>query len=360
MAWSSVSCYRDRTAEFRSFSEKIKRSASTTATLISSSQRVVTSRSEFNSKASKIGLAIYETSQKVARLAKLAKRSSMFSDPAMEIQELTALIKNDITALNAAVSDLQVIQNMEATDSNWSSDGVVHATTICDDLKNRLMRATKEFKDVLTTRTKNLKAHEDRKKIFSTNASRENAFSNQVKTPTEPPPWSIAPNTTTVTPSSIMPTSGISNGNQLRRRLAVENTPSHQVEMTVVQQVVPQQDNYRQGRAVALQNVESTISELGGIFTQLATMVAQQGELAIRLPYYAPYCYFMLYPILFSFPLMTDFLQVVNRDDFFFLEICCNVVLFKLCSHLLLCLCYCQEMELGLMTTKERHSDCYI
>lgn len=37
-----------------------------------------------------------------------------------------------------------------------------------------------------------------------------------------------------------------------------------------------------QGRADALRNVESTISELGGIFTQLATMVAQQGELAIR------------------------------------------------------------------------------
>ncbi|XP_068644938.1 uncharacterized protein [Aristolochia californica] len=36
-------------------------------------------------------------------------------------------------------------------------------------------------------------------------------------------------------------------------------------------------------RAVALQNVESTISELDGIFMQLATMVTQQGELAIRI-----------------------------------------------------------------------------
>nr|GEY18126.1 syntaxin-32-like isoform X1 [Tanacetum cinerariifolium] len=35
-------------------------------------------------------------------------------------------------------------------------------------------------------------------------------------------------------------------------------------------------------RAEAVDNVESTIHELGNTFTQLATMVSQQGELAIR------------------------------------------------------------------------------
>lgn len=48
------------------------------------------------------------------------------------------------------------------------------------------------------------------------------------------------------------------------------------------QQMVPLQDSYIQSRAEALQNVESTIMELGSIFTQLATMVAQQGEIALR------------------------------------------------------------------------------
>ena len=50
----------------------------------------------------------------------------------------------------------------------------------------------------------------------------------------------------------------------------------------MLQQVVPRQENYAQNRAAALHNVESTISELCGIFTHLAIMVAQQGELAIR------------------------------------------------------------------------------
>jgi syntaxin 5 len=36
-------------------------------------------------------------------------------------------------------------------------------------------------------------------------------------------------------------------------------------------------------RAEALQNVESTIAELSSIFTQLAAMVAQQGEVAVRI-----------------------------------------------------------------------------
>lgn len=83
----------------------------------------------------------------------MAKRSSIFDDPIVEIQELTALVKNDITALNVALTDLQTIQNMEIADGNYSEDKVVHSTAVCDDLKSRLMGATKNLQDVLTTRT---------------------------------------------------------------------------------------------------------------------------------------------------------------------------------------------------------------
>ena len=83
----------------------------------------------------------------------VAKRSSMFDDPIREIQEMTALIKNDITSLNVAITDLQTIQNMEIAEGNYSEDRVVHSTAVCDDLKSRLMGATKRLQDVLTTRT---------------------------------------------------------------------------------------------------------------------------------------------------------------------------------------------------------------
>ncbi|KDP44805.1 hypothetical protein JCGZ_01305 [Jatropha curcas] len=283
--------FRDRTAEFRSLTQTLKKIGGITSVnqendrSPSKPQTLSTlySRSEFNKKASMIGLAIHETSQKIARLAKLAKRSSMFDDPTVEIQELTALIKNDITTMNTALSDLQILQNMEIADGNYSQDRVVHSTAVCDDLKSKLMGATKELQDVLTTRTENMKAHENRKQIFSSNASRENPFMSQSKPMTEPPPWSNSANAFGNSKPSALPPNGVQVGNQLRRRAAVDSTPSHHMEMSMLQQVVPRQENYTQSRAVALHNVESTISELGGIFTHLATVVAQQGELAIRI-----------------------------------------------------------------------------
>ncbi|XP_041000523.1 syntaxin-31 isoform X2 [Juglans microcarpa x Juglans regia] len=284
------STYRDRTSEFRSLSQTLKKIGGVTVVNRSendpsSSEPSVPapSRSEFNKKASRIGLGIHETSQKIARLAQLAKRSSMFDDPIVEIQELTALIKNDITSLNVALSDLQTIQNIEMADGNYSDDRVVHSTAVCDDLKSKLMGATKQLQDVLTTRTEHIKAHENRKQMFSKNALRENPFQHNSKTVTEPLPWSSSSNGAASPQPSALAANGVQVGNQLRRRLAVDNTPSQQMEMSMLQQVVPRQENYTQSRAVALHNVESTISELSGIFTHLATMVAQQGELAIRI-----------------------------------------------------------------------------
>ncbi|KAK8508343.1 hypothetical protein V6N12_019522 [Hibiscus sabdariffa] len=201
----------------------------------------------------------------------VAKRSSMFNDPIVEIQELTALIKTDITALNSALSDWQTLQNMEISDGDYSEDRVVHSTTVCDDLKNKLMGATKHFQDVLTARTENIKSHENRKQMFSNSTTRENPFQRQTKSVTEPPPASLVKLFKCLREFATF------------RRPAVDGAPSHHMEMSLLQQVVPWQEDYSQGRAVALQNVESTISELSGIFTHLATMVAQQGELAIRI-----------------------------------------------------------------------------
>lgn len=84
-------------------------------------------------------------------LIAVAKRTSVFDDPTTEIQELTAVIKQDITALNSAVVDLQLHSN--ARNESGNRDTTSHSTTVVDDLKNRLMTATKEFKEVLTMRT---------------------------------------------------------------------------------------------------------------------------------------------------------------------------------------------------------------
>jgi syntaxin 5 len=43
------------------------------------------------------------------------------------------------------------------------------------------------------------------------------------------------------------------------------------------------QDSYIQSRSTAIESIESTIAELGQIFTQLATMVAEQRETVQRI-----------------------------------------------------------------------------
>lgn len=72
------------------------------------------------------------------------------------------------------------------------------------------------------------------------------------------------------------------------------------------QQMVPLQDSYMQSRAEALQNVESTIHELGNIFNQLATLVSQQGEIAIRFKLQFLLAHWSLYHYHFHFILVAQ------------------------------------------------------
>lgn len=284
--------FRDRTQEFQSVAEKLKKHfppSSTSNVSISGgfdgsssstaqpTQSAAPIQSEFKKKASRISLGIHQTSQKLSRLAKLAKRTSVFDDPTMEIQELTAVIKKDITALNSAAVELQLLSNSQ-NEGSLSSDSTAHSTTVIDNLKNSLMSTTKEFKEVLTMRTENLKSHENRRQLFSAAASKEssNPFIRQRPLATRaaataalsPPPWA----------------SGTDSASQSRNQADGESQPLLQQQQNQQQQQVASlQDGYMQSRAQALHSVESTIHELGNIFTQLATMVTQQGELAIRI-----------------------------------------------------------------------------
>ncbi|GAU49511.1 hypothetical protein TSUD_306640, partial [Trifolium subterraneum] len=290
---STQSSFRDRTHEFHTVAERLKKSLSSSSSSSgpngpsssnspypsssspSSSSRsedprsAVAIQSEFNRRASKIGFGIHQTSQKLSKLAKLAKRTSVFDDPTMEIQELTSVIKQDITALNSAVVDLQLISNSRNESGNVSTDTTSHSTTVVDDLKTRLMSTTKEFKDVLTMRTENLKVHENRRQLFSANASKDSAnpFIRQRPLATK-----------SAASASNAPAPPWASGKQVDG----ESQPLLQQQQQQ-QQMVPLQDSYMQSRAEALQNVESTIHELSNIFNQLATLVSQQGEVAIRI-----------------------------------------------------------------------------
>ncbi|EFJ08609.1 hypothetical protein SELMODRAFT_131549 [Selaginella moellendorffii] len=267
VAVSGASSCRDRTSEFQAIAERLKRSPAFSAANgsmegsssaraggpLQQHQSSGSLHSEFNRRASQIGLSIHQTSNKLHKLTQLAKKTSIFDDPAVEIQELTAVIRQDIQALNSAIEDLQRVCDArnEINRNKHSSD---HSTTVVGNLKTRLMDTTKEFKDVLTLRSESLKVHEERMKIYSTSAEKgTRRFGKQV------------------------PVNGATT-----RELFNSSISSSQSQ-TQTQQLVPTQDHYLHSRAEALRNVESTIAELGNIFSQLATMVAEQGEVAIRI-----------------------------------------------------------------------------
>ncbi|KAG0619747.1 hypothetical protein M758_4G161900 [Ceratodon purpureus] len=241
-------------------------------------------QSEFSRRASQIGLSIHQTSQKLSKLAKLAKRTSMFDDPAVEIQELTSVVKQDITALNAAISDLQQVCDSRHDAANQTKQSTEHSTTVVNTLKSRLMTTTEEFKEVLTLRTESLKVHENRRQLFTASPNKPtNPYARQGPLATVADPSSSTSTSVAIPPWG----NGATRNTELfssRRRHATDGSDSSQSQGRLQQQqMVPVQDSYMQNRAEALQNVESTITELSNIFTQLATMVAQQGEVAIRI-----------------------------------------------------------------------------
>eukprot|EP00271_Cylindrocystis_brebissonii_P001289 TRINITY_DN1159_c0_g1_i11.p1 TRINITY_DN1159_c0_g1~~TRINITY_DN1159_c0_g1_i11.p1 ORF type:complete len:325 (-),score=74.28 TRINITY_DN1159_c0_g1_i11:434-1408(-) len=232
----------------------------------------------------------------------VAKRTSMFDDPAIEIQELTAVIKQDITALNGAIEELQRV--CDATDAaNHNRHTSEHSTTVVDSLKSRLMGATKSFKDVLTMRTENLKVHENRRALFSAAAGSASRGFNRQRSNAHgaggsssgssssgggpgappPPPWASTNGTSSSSssnPSSSAASQHFSDSSSSRRYLNPQKSSQLQEQQ---QQLLPVQDGYMRSRAEALQNVESTIVELGTIFQNLAVMVQQQGEVAVRI-----------------------------------------------------------------------------
>lgn len=73
-----------------------------------------------------------------------------------------------LQGLNGSIAELQ---NVSAKQRDGNAHSQHHSTTIVDNLRTRLKDATKEFKDVLTLRTDNLKGQKDRQQLFSSKPS---------------------------------------------------------------------------------------------------------------------------------------------------------------------------------------------
>ncbi|XP_057216341.1 syntaxin 5A, like isoform X2 [Triplophysa rosa] len=242
----SMSC-RDRTSEFQSVCKSIQ-GRQNGAQPIKPINNAARQRTEFTLMAKRIGRDLSNTFAKLEKLTILAKRNSLFDDKATEIDELTYIVKQDINSLNKQIAGLQEVVRSRSGQNGRHLQ--THSNTIVVSLQSKLASMSSDFKSVLEVRTENLKQQRSRQEQFS-QASPSTSF----------------------------------NGNSFSNSVLMQddsNKSDISIDMDLNASQQMQLINQR-NRADTMQNIESTIVELGSIFQQLAHMVKEQEETVQRI-----------------------------------------------------------------------------
>ncbi|XP_070505490.1 syntaxin-5 [Chironomus tepperi] len=255
---------RDRTVEFSNTIRSLQGRNINRVVNLKDPKKVkqLQSYSEFMLIAKNIGRNIASTYTKLEKLTLLAKRKSLFDDRPAEIQELTYIIKGDLNSLNQQIGQLQEISRNQGKTSGKHLHS--HSSNMVMALQTRLANMSSNFQQVLEVRTENLKQQKTRREQFSQ-----------------------APVTTTLPPKRDNHTGSL---------LFSEHDDQVSIDVSASQPLIPKNqlqhqqmllyddtDQYVQQRAETMQNIESTIVELGGIFQQLAHMVKEQEETVGRI-----------------------------------------------------------------------------
>uniref|UniRef100_A0A2I3HF71 Syntaxin-5 n=1 Tax=Nomascus leucogenys TaxID=61853 RepID=A0A2I3HF71_NOMLE len=255
----TMSC-RDRTQEFLSACKSLQTRQNGIQTN-KPALRAVRQRSEFTLMAKRIGKDLSNTFAKLEKLTILAKRKSLFDDKAVEIEELTYIIKQDINSLNKQIAQLQDFVRAKGSQSGRHLQ--THSNTIVVSLQSKLASMSNDFKSVLEVRTicvgRNLKQQRSRREQFS-------------RAPVSAVP--LAPNH--LGGGAVV----LGAESHASKDVAIDMMDSRTSQQL---QLIDEQDSYIQSRADTMQNIESTIVELGSIFQQLAHMVKEQEETVQRI-----------------------------------------------------------------------------
>lgn len=254
---------RDRTGEFANAIRSLQSRNISRAVNIRDPRKAkqVQSYSEFMMIAKYIGKNIASTYAKLEKLTLLAKRKSLFDDRPQEIQELTYIIKGDLNALNQQIARLQDVSKEQRRTTN-GRHLLSHSSNMVLALQSKLANMSTDFKQILEVRTENLKQQKTRRDQFSQGG--------------------IAPG---IPPTSKQGSLLLSEENQVSIDIPHDDASRGLVHRTQTQQMLmyDESDSYLQQRAETMQNIESTIVELGGIFQQLAHMVKEQEEIVERI-----------------------------------------------------------------------------
>ncbi|KAK3364442.1 t-SNARE [Lasiosphaeria hispida] len=259
----------DRTAEFRHIVSDAKRRHATkpgSQRLLGDSQKSAASgdgqmrRSEFARQAAEIGRGISGTMEKLQKLAQLAKKKTLFDDRPVEINELTFVIKQDLSSLNEKIRGLQTLSKRLHPKPDQEGENNKNILLL---LQGKLGDVGANFKEVLEIRTKNIQASRSRTEAFVSNVGQHSHATLQQSAS----PLYGTPNRGTPSPGGDL--------------ISLNPMPDQQMQLQLMEE--GGQNSYIQQRGQAIEAIESTIHELGSIFGQLASMVSEQSEMIERI-----------------------------------------------------------------------------
>lgn len=218
----------------------------------------------------------------------VAKRKSLFDDRPAEIQELTYIIKGDLNSLNQQIARLQDVSKSQRKTTS-GKHLLSHSSNMVLALQAKLANMSTNFKQILEVRTENLKQQKSRRDQVIWIDSHDPILSD-IQFSTHSFQFSQGPIASNPPPSAMR---GNAQGSLLlieQDQVAIDFNasspllqPNQQQSQTQQMMLYDESDNYVQQRAETMQNIESTIVELGGIFQQLAHMVKEQEEMVERI-----------------------------------------------------------------------------
>jgi len=262
----TVMTAKDRTSEFINTIQTLqgRNIARAVAVRDPRKTKIIQNHSEFMLIAKNVGKNIASTYTKLEKLTLLAKRKSLFDDRSAEIQELTYIIKGDLSNLNQQIAQLQDVSKRQRQ-SIGGKHLQSHSSSVVLALQSKLATMSTDFKQILEVRTESLKHQKNRRDQFS-----QGTVNN-----------TLPPSVSSQYQGSLL----MQDQDNVLINLDDPQTALIPASNQMQQQslIYDETDNYLQNRAETMQNIESTIVELGGIFQQLAHMVKEQEEMVDRI-----------------------------------------------------------------------------
>eukprot|EP00475_Leptophrys_vorax_P032870 TRINITY_DN51236_c0_g1_i1.p1 TRINITY_DN51236_c0_g1~~TRINITY_DN51236_c0_g1_i1.p1 ORF type:complete len:224 (-),score=64.72 TRINITY_DN51236_c0_g1_i1:30-701(-) len=172
------------------------------------------------------------------------------------MEQLTGVIKLDLQSLT---HDIEGLEEFVSRNKSGQAQSDSHTERVVNTLRSDVLNATKSFAEVLQLRSQSLKVQSDRKKQFSSGR--------------------------TLTTQRSRPNFAHIQANPHVSNFDEENHPLLSLQSQALQELEQKDlsNEYLESRAEAVEQIEQTIQELGQMYQKLATIVAMQGETAIRI-----------------------------------------------------------------------------